>query len=236
MLILIKLILAHLIGDFLLQPSSWVKEKEHRKATSPKLYIHVLIHGLLVLILLWDFNLWKIALAITIVHLAIDLTKLYAQKPKTKTTWFIADQVMHVISILIIWTIFTEVSLDLKLVFQEPALVGLITLVFFLTQPTSIILSTVLKKWSDSIPSPPDQSLQDAGKYIGILERLFVFSFIATGHWEAVGFLLAAKSVFRFGDLRKSKERKLTEYILIGTLLSFGTAMICGLIFLSISH
>ncbi|MEP2348754.1 MAG: DUF3307 domain-containing protein, partial [Algoriphagus sp.] len=46
MLILIKLILAHLIGDFLLQPTSWVKEKENRKAASPKLYIHVLIHGL----------------------------------------------------------------------------------------------------------------------------------------------------------------------------------------------
>jgi len=51
-----------------------------------------------------------------------------------------------------------------------------------------------------------------------------------TGHWEAIGFLIAAKSVFRFGDLKESKERKLTEYILIGTLLSFGIAMITGII------
>ncbi len=236
MLILIKLILAHLIGDFLLQPTSWVKEKERRKAASPKLYIHVLIHGLLVLLLLWDLSGWQIALATTIAHLMIDLTKLYAQKSKTKTTWFIADQAMHLISILTIWAVFTEVSVDWQLAFQDPVLFGMITLVLFLTQPTSIILSNLLKKWSDSIPSQPDQSLQDAGKYIGILERLFVFSFIVTGHWEAVGFLLAAKSVFRFGDLRKSKERKLTEYILIGTLLSFGTAMVSGLIFLSITN
>lgn len=234
MLILIKLILAHLIGDFLLQPSSWIKEKEKRKASSGRLYIHVLIHGTLVLLLLWDLSLWPIILAITIAHLLVDLTKLYSQKPKNKTSWFIADQALHLLSILIIWGIFTEVSVDWQSVFQNSKLVGLITLVLFLTQPTSIILANLLKKWSDSIPSQPDQSLQNAGKYIGILERLFVFSFIATGHWEAVGFLLAAKSVFRFGDLRKSKERKLTEYILIGTLLSFGTAMLCGLIYLSI--
>lgn len=236
MLILIKLILAHLIGDFLLQPTSWVKEKEKRKAASPKLYLHVLLHGVIVLILLWDFALWPIALAITLVHLGIDLIKLYAQKPKTKTTWFIADQALHLLSILLIWAAITEVSIDLKQILQSPKILSLITLVLFLTQPTSIILSNLLKKWSDSIPSQPDQSLQDAGKYIGILERLFVFSFIVTGHWEAVGFLLAAKSVFRFGDLRKSKERKLTEYILIGTLLSFGIAIVSGLIFLSIPN
>jgi len=62
------------------------------------------------------------------------------------------------------------------------------------------------------------------------LERLLIFTFVVTGHWEAIGFLIAAKSVFRFGDLKESKERKLTEYILIGTLLSFGIAMITGII------
>ena len=236
MLILIKLILAHLIGDFLLQPTSWVKEKEKRKATSPKLYLHVLLHGVLVILLLWDFSLWPMALTITLAHLGIDLIKLYAQKPKTKTTWFIADQILHIVSTFLIWAAFTEVSIDFGEILQSPRILSLITLILFLTQPTSIILSNLLKKWSDSIPSQPDQSLQDAGKYIGILERLFVFSFIVTGHWEAVGFLLAAKSVFRFGDLRKSKERKLTEYILIGTLLSFGIAMVSGLIFFSISN
>jgi len=41
--------------------------------------------------------------------------------------------------------------------------------------------------------------------------------------------LIAAKSVFRFGDLRESKNRKLTEYILIGTLLSFGIAIATGM-------
>jgi hypothetical protein len=60
---------------------------------------------------------------------------------------------------------------------------------------------------------------------LGILERLFIFFFILLKYWEGIGFLLAAKSVFRFGDLSKSEDRSLTEYILIGTLLSFGMAI-----------
>jgi len=76
--------------------------------------------------------------------------------------------------------------------------------------------------------------LNNAGKYIGMLERLFVFVFIITGNWEGIGFLLAAKSVFRFGDLKESKDRKLTEYILIGTLLSFGIAIATGMVVLKL--
>ena len=53
--------------------------------------------------------------------------------------------------------------------------------------------------------------------------------FIITNNWQGIGFLLAAKSVFRFGDLSRSEDRKLTEYILIGTLLSFGLAILVGM-------
>ena len=77
--------------------------------------------------------------------------------------------------------------------------------------------------------------IQDAGKYIGMLERAFVFLFVITNFWEGIGFLLAAKSIFRFGDLKDKNDIKLTEYILIGTLLSFGLAILIGEIYLKIS-
>ena len=91
-----------------------------------------------------------------------------------------------------------------------------------------------MTSWSKALHDSNDQSLNNAGKYIGMLKRLFVFSFVITGNWQAIGFLLAAKSVFRFGDLKESKDRKLTEYILIGTLLSFGIATGTGLIVLEL--
>ena len=89
-------------------------------------------------------------------------------------------------------------------------------------------------KWS-LLEDVNTDSLPSAGKTIGILERLFVFTFIVLGQWSAIGFLLAAKSVFRFSDLSRAKDRKLTEYILIGTLLSFGLAVLIGLAYLSLS-
>lgn len=85
-----------------------------------------------------------------------------------------------------------------------------------------------MSKWNFDDDNSND-SLEQAGKYIGILERLFVFVFILINQWEAIGFLIAAKSVFRFGDLSNAKDRKLTEYILIGTLMSFGLAIAIGI-------
>src|SRR5690606_6388851 len=93
----------------------------------------------------------------------------------------------------------------------------------------SILIKNIISIWTPENKSK-DNWLENAGNYIGILERLFVFSFIITGHFEAFGFLLAAKSIFRFGDLKAAKDRKLTEYVLIGTLLSFGIALLIGLL------
>ena len=47
---------------------------------------------------------------------------------------------------------------------------------------------------------------------------------------EGIGYLLAAKSVFRFGELRNNKELMHTEYILLGTFLSFTVAVVVGLL------
>ena len=84
-----------------------------------------------------------------------------------------------------------------------------------------------MSKWSLEEDNSED-SLESAGKYIGTRERLFVFGFILLNQWSAIGLLIAAKSVFRFGDLSRAKDRKLTEYILIGTLISFGLAIFIG--------
>lgn len=223
MIILVKLILAHLVGDFLLQPKSWVRHKEEKKAGSWKLYAHVFIHALLVLLLFADVSIWPVALAIGLTHLLIDTIRLYEQKEKTHTAWFLADQAMHLLVIVVIWWYLTGAPDVIPFLTSTKFLVYA-TALYFITQPMSIVIAMVLKPWAALIPQDTDRSLENAGKFIGILERLFVFGFIVANHWEAVGFLLAAKSVFRFGDLRQANERKLTEYVLIGTLVSFGAA------------
>tara|TARA_R110002012_G_scaffold319389_3_gene539826 strand:- start:36577 stop:37278 length:702 start_codon:yes stop_codon:yes gene_type:complete len=231
MALLIKLVLAHLIGDFILQPKSWVKSKEKRKLKSPKLYLHVAIHMVLLCLIIWDVSYWPLVLIITGLHLIIDALKLMLQRKKTKRQWFFMDQLLHIISIFTVYFIYTNTAFITTEIPLETVLL-LLTCLLFLTKPVSIIMQAIFSKWNIEKLTKGNESLKDAGKYIGVLERLLVFIFIIMNHWEAVGFLITAKSVFRFGDLKESKHRKLTEYILIGTLISFGIAILTGLIFL----
>jgi hypothetical protein len=61
----------------------------------------------------------------------------------------------------------------------------------------------------------------DGGKVIGYLERILIYVFVLAGELAAVGFLVAAKSILRFGELKDSEHRMESEYIIIGTLASF---------------
>jgi len=229
-MIFIKLILAHLLGDFILQPDSWVADKERRKLKSPYLYLHVLIHTILSFVFLWNTDLWWVSLLVGITHLIIDASKLIFQNVKNKKRWFFIDQMLHILVIVGISFYFKEFSFDFL---NNQEILKIIMAALFLTTPASIFIKILLSSWT---PVPETQSslqtdsLSSAGKYIGILERLLVFTFIMVNHWEGVGFMVAAKSVFRFSDLAQAKQRKLTEYVLIGTLLSFGLAVLTGIL------
>lgn len=228
MIIFIKLLLAHLLGDFLLQPTPWVLDKESKKHKSIYLYIHTFLHGILAWILVGEIEFGWFAFVLALSHGFIDFLKLYFQKIETKRNWFVIDQILHFIVILIITTFYKNLKLDFE-VYNNSFWI-LITGFVFVTKPTSVIIKNIISVWTPENKSEEDNSLQNAGNYIGILERLFVFCFILTSHFEAIGFLLAAKSIFRFGDLKEAKDRKLTEYVLIGTLLSFGIALAIGLL------
>ncbi|KRT14144.1 hypothetical protein ASU31_21020 [Pedobacter ginsenosidimutans] len=226
---LIKLILVHLIGDFFLQPNAWVKDKERKKLRSIKLYWHVAIHIVLIFLIFLNFGVWRLALSIGVLHFVIDALKSIFQTKKNARILFFVDQVLHFTSIVVLWHFFYKGSLNISF-FNETKTWVLISGALFLTMPTSIVMRVIIAKWlPDNQPDSP-QSLQNAGKYIGILERVLIFLFILTNHFEAVGFLLAAKSIFRFGDLKEAHDLKLTEYVLIGTLLSFGIAIVTAML------
>lgn len=229
-MIFTKLILAHLLGDFILQPNSWVADKENRKLKSKYLYIHVLIHTVLSFIFLWDIQLWWMSILVGVSHFIIDAAKLSFQNIKNKKNWFFIDQFLHIAVIAGVSFYFNEFSFDFL---KDQNILKILMGALFLTSPASIFIKILLSSWT---PVPETQStiqtesLSSAGKYIGILERLLVFTFILVNHWEGVGFMVAAKSVFRFSDLAQAKQRKLTEYVLIGTLLSFGIAVLTGIL------
>jgi hypothetical protein len=225
--LLLKLLLAHLIGDFVLQPGSWVNAKEQKKLRAWQFYIHVLVHGILTLLLVGDITFLGPAIIITVSHGLIDWTKLTFQRGSNRKGWFVVDQVLHLSVIGIVWTYVERPVIDIH--FSSYSLL-LITAIIFITTPASIAIKMLISQWTPTLGSTNTDSLLNAGKFIGILERLMVFTFALMNNWGAIGFLIAAKSVFRFGDLKEGHDIKLTEYVLIGTLLSFGTAIAASLV------
>lgn len=250
MTLLLQLFMAHFLGDFLMQPNSWVAHKEHKKWGSVYLYLHSAVHLALLFVLTFRWELWAYFGVLALTHLLIDGFKLMWQSEGNKTKWFFADQVLHAISIFLIYVWAEESFSWLAGLYNEVIWIYLLAgIVLLFVLP--VMIRKILHPWTKEIEHaeqlsegirsgmPSEKSLKKAGTYIGILERVFVFIFVLSGQWQAVGFLIAAKSVFRFGDLQDAKNRKLTEYVLIGTLISFGSAFLLAMIcqyFLSLAR
>ena len=164
----VRLILAHLIGDFVLQPKSWVNEKEKSGLRSPKIYLHGFIHGALVLLVLWDLSYWPLALALAIIHLVIDLAKQHFQKENNKSSWFLIDQSLHLVSIFALWFLFFSPNLSLISIFENNLFWVYLTAIVFLTVACGIAIQIILENWTSYINFSKAESLPNAGKYIGI--------------------------------------------------------------------
>lgn len=150
---------------------------------------------------------------------------------------FVFDQFVHLTIISLLWMFLTD-QYQTVFDFIRDKLSSdrfwiILMAYLFILRPTSIFLGLFIQRWTPTDLS--SESLPHAGKWIGYLERILILTFILAGHLEGVGFLLAAKSIFRFGELNKAKEIKITEYVLIGTLTSFSIAIITGLLIKSIS-
>lgn len=246
--LLVRMLAAHLISDFILQPGSMAEKKDKTGFRTSALYLHILITLLILFLLLipLSFHYWHIIILTAVFHFIIDAGKnllLYTKAGKVRNpdlnlTIFVTDQVLHFTAIFILWLIFTEQTgvfmLKLSGLLNNDRWWGILICYIFLSTPVSVLIGRITLKWSDEITGCNHQEiggLKSAGKWIGIIERFLIFTFIIAGQFSGVGFLLAAKSVFRFGDLKDSSSHMKTEYIIIGTLLSFSIAIFTGLVF-----
>mgnify|MGYP000748709253 CR=1 FL=1 len=112
MILFLKLLLAHILGDFVFQPEKWVKDKEKKKVKSIKLYFHIDVHAFLLLLVL-QFNLqeyWLGFLLIISSHFTVDLLKLYLQKKPTKRYWFFIDQILHLLFLVVAASFYVDFS------------------------------------------------------------------------------------------------------------------------------
>lgn len=113
---------------------------------------------------------------------------------------------------------------------------GLIVLAGFVFAvfPGSQLIGLALQPLQDEIRKANRKQnatlgLKEGGRWIGMLERALIYIFVLGGQYASIGFLVAAKSILRFGEVKESRNRMDAEYIIIGTLASFLFALLTGL-------
>lgn len=229
--LLLRILVAHFLADFIFQPTLWVEEKRKHGLKSRYFRLHIFIHFVTLFVLLWDLNLWQVVVWVTIGHLLLDVIKNRISK---SGVWiFLADQLLHMLIIVIVWLIYSRqfqlFGATISELVNSQKFWRFSLAFLLLTTPSSVFIGKVTKKWSHDLGSDGNSGLKDAGTWIGMMERLLIFTFITINVINAVGFLLAAKSIFRFGDLKDDINHKKTEYIIIGTFISFTIAIAIGL-------
>ncbi len=231
-IILLKLLLAHILSDFVLQTEGMCNGKKTAGLSRFRnLFLHGLIHAATAYLLVSQWSNWMIPSVLFLTHFIMDYIK--STLMKENLTTFIVDQAVHIGILFILW-LFLFQQRDVYCIWlidnwNDPGVWAVIVAYLLVLKPTSVFLNIFIKRWT---PQDSNDHLPNAGKWIGYLERILILTFIFTSNTEGIGFLLAAKSIFRFGELSKAKEIKTTEYVLIGTLASFTVAISIGFVLL----
>jgi hypothetical protein len=237
--------LGYLLTDFVFQTTRLVEQKRRGKASGYLLHglIHyfsaVIITGFVLRgsILLPRTHL--VILGLTFVHLLIDLAKIEfaGRHPASDGSLaYVGDQLLHFLTVVLAaWLLtpavpFSELSnllqqsraLPNKVLAVPVIYVGVVFGGGYLIRFLVRSLATGVKSHSHERTS---EQLQNAGLYIGWLERFLVITALLLQSPATVGLILTAKSIARYPEF---KSERFAEYFLIGTLLSISIALVGG--------
>ncbi len=224
------LLAAHLLADFVLQ-TDWMVARKRRVGV---LALHALIVTVVAYVCLGRWGHFAMPLTIGASHFLIDAVKVRLKQPGMVA--FVVDQLAHLLVLLVVINVWGELLfLEEYRHRTEPAgavfwtvLCGLIVCV----NVGGVVIGYWVKPYLDELrvaPTPGGalgvvRGLTNGGRTIGQWERALIFLLVGVGQPGAIGFLIAAKSIFRFGELKDRENRMEAEYITIGTLMSFGWA------------
>jgi hypothetical protein len=237
--------MGHLLTDFVFQSQRLVEQKRRGKFSAYGLHgvIHFLslaaIAGFVLPGSLFALRTGAVIAALTIAHLLIDLAKMrlaarYSVCGGARA--YVADQVLHFATVVFAaWLLLPAVPFhDLAALLQDARAVPnrflVVPVIYaavifgggYLIRSLVGALAAGVKTHS---PEKSNEQLQNAGLYIGWLERFLVVTALLVQSPATVGLILTAKSIARYPEF---KSERFAEYFLIGTLLSISMAVIGG--------
>ena len=224
--LLIRLLMAHLLADFVFQSKKMVENKQW---FSKYMLFHI---GIVYITSAVLSGWWLLSGLIAVLHYITDGVKITLKnKGKIKDSYlFIADQKIHFFVILIIWAAYFSLFPNLYQLVLIPftdykwslVLLGYL----FMTSPLGFLIGIATRKLQQLGDNPEGKSDRN-GFWIGVSERVIIFTFMLLEEYGAIGFLIAGKSIIRFST--KNEDKK-SEYVLLGTMLSYGVAIVAGIV------
>ncbi len=218
---LAALIFAHMLADFVFQTNRMVANKRHPAMLAAHLAV------VLATAVAATGNPHPALVALALAHLATDAVKTFLL-PKGLGA-FLGDQAAHLATLGVVaalvpglwadglWAAFAPLTAPL------PGLMAVIAGAILATRAGGFAIGLLMAPWARELDGHGGKGLTDGGQAIGLLERGLIFLLVLTGQPEGIGFLIAAKSVLRFGTV--GDDRAVSEYVIIGTLASFGWAI-----------
>ncbi|MFW6055809.1 MAG: DUF3307 domain-containing protein [Chloroflexota bacterium] len=229
--LLLRLAAAHLLVDFAFHPL--LRSRSGQQPVAPlrdaRTYVHALVAAGLTYVLAGRWSALWILPVVFAVHLLSD-----AVAPrKADREVSLLDQAAHLAVLVLIWFILLGSGRGGATVYLVDLLRGetfwIITVAYaIVVWPCGIIVGRLTSRWRDEAAASAN-GLSGAGLWIGRLERVLVVTFVLLDRFEAIGFLIAAKSILRIGEVTGHNDRGQAEYILVGTMLSLILAIVTGL-------
>ena len=225
--LLIVQLFAHILSDFYLQTEKWATAKEEKHFASPYLYFHAAITFLVAWALSLSLEFAPFAAGLAIVHLGIDGAKAKLKGVISKADLFFLDQLLHIIVIIATVYLFdkyTKSHWSMLNSFNANTLLAILGFAI-VARPANFAIREILSASDIKFQDAETGDLPKAGRLIGSLERLLTLLLILADQFASVGFIIASKSILRYKEANSSK----TEYVLVGSLLSFGLAIAVGI-------
>ncbi len=217
---------AHVAADYLAQTGHMVRNKH--QPTMIALHI-ALVFAFAALAV--GFTGWVALAVLTGLHAAMDLIKTHLL-PGKKLWPYLLDQAVHILTITGVAAYAPDLisqGLWAQLWPQAPETLTPLFLIagfaVFAVRAGGFAVELLLTPLP---PTAPAAALGAplAGLRIGQLERGLVFLLMLIGQPAGIAFLIAAKSILRFGAVKD--DRAASEYVIIGTLASVGWAILCA--------
>jgi hypothetical protein len=229
---------AHLLADFAFQPDALVRRKRQ-----PFFFLlHVALVGLSAALLLGAAAIPLLALLMA-GHAATDAVKMTFFKDNL--VGFSIDQGVHLAMLGALAWFYPEAAAQGWIGHADPSVTRaylrglcLVSGTLASVQFGAVLIRKAVAGFTQEIARDLERAagagadasniegLKNGGYYIGCLERALVFLLILIAQPTGVGFLITAKSILRFGDIKESIHQKRTEYVIIGSFMSFGWAIL----------